>query len=514
MSDKTPEELRYSRPLDVHKWSDHSEVNDFVDQLWDEFLASEFAESVTRGKRPKTSLKQQFKVLLLDLYIAWKEDPKLLIGVAMSKSSYKTNSRYNALHISQKMIDLINYLHEQTLIDLHTGSELARRVTRIWPTSKLLKFFEEAKLDDLLINPHQDKEVIILNSGALLDSEDETNNRRRHRPLEYKDEDYEPIVQMRQDLRSYNELLRTTFIDIGSLKEPVIERTYWDRHQQKHVTQKVGINHFNKFVRRIFYRGSWELGGRFHGGFWQQINEEDRALILIDDHETVEQDFSGLHINLCYGIQEQTPPEGDPYSLEHMFDVEAGEQRDWVKLLSLMVLNATDEGAAFRAFRRSQPTGSIGKRLRDVELSRLFNAFRDKHQPIQDMFCNDWGVRLMKLDGNITAEVINHFTNKKIPVLTIHDSYITPTQVTLELNDIMSAIVTEQLNGLRINIDKEKIGDDEIPALNQDFINLADLKDHYLDDSRRTPRTEEYFDRLYHHRDWLYYEEKPIYINL
>ena len=113
MSDKTPEELRYSRPLDVHKWSDHSEVNDFVDQLWDEFLASEFAESVTRGKRPKTSLKQQFKVLLLDLYIAWKEDPELLIGVAMSKSSYKTNSRYNALHISQKMIDLINYLQRK-----------------------------------------------------------------------------------------------------------------------------------------------------------------------------------------------------------------------------------------------------------------------------------------------------------------------------------------------------------------------------------------------------------------
>ena len=82
----------------------------------------------------------------------------------------------------------------------------------------------------------------------------------------------------------------------------------------------------------------------------------------MDNHETVEQDFSGLHINLCYGIQEQTPPEGDPYTLEHMFDVEAGEQRDWVKLLSLMVLNATDERAAFRAFRRSQPTGCRGAR--------------------------------------------------------------------------------------------------------------------------------------------------------
>ena len=35
---KTPEQLDYSRPLDVHKWSDYPEVNSFVDALWDEFL--------------------------------------------------------------------------------------------------------------------------------------------------------------------------------------------------------------------------------------------------------------------------------------------------------------------------------------------------------------------------------------------------------------------------------------------------------------------------------------------
>ena len=35
---KTPEQLDYSRPLDVHKGSDYPEVNSFVDALWDEFL--------------------------------------------------------------------------------------------------------------------------------------------------------------------------------------------------------------------------------------------------------------------------------------------------------------------------------------------------------------------------------------------------------------------------------------------------------------------------------------------
>ena len=83
MKSKTNTQLDYSRSLDVHKWSDYPEVNSFVDQIWEDFLATAFPEQTGRGKRPKGPKKQQFKVLLLDLYVAWREDPDLLIGVSM-----------------------------------------------------------------------------------------------------------------------------------------------------------------------------------------------------------------------------------------------------------------------------------------------------------------------------------------------------------------------------------------------------------------------------------------------
>ena len=112
---KTSKELDYSRPLDVHKWSDYPEVNSFVDTLWDEYLTTEFPVSTSAGKRPRTSTKKQFKTLLLDLFVAWKEDPDLVIGVSLKKGHYKTGSRYNALHISYKIVEVVHYLQTKPL---------------------------------------------------------------------------------------------------------------------------------------------------------------------------------------------------------------------------------------------------------------------------------------------------------------------------------------------------------------------------------------------------------------
>ena len=61
MTIKTPEQLNYSKPLDIHTWSDYPEVNDFVNSLWDEFLTGRFRDSVSEGKRPLSSIKKQFK---------------------------------------------------------------------------------------------------------------------------------------------------------------------------------------------------------------------------------------------------------------------------------------------------------------------------------------------------------------------------------------------------------------------------------------------------------------------
>lgn len=43
----------HSRPIDVHRWSDHPEVKELVDRIWDGFLGEKIAER-TRGPKPTT----------------------------------------------------------------------------------------------------------------------------------------------------------------------------------------------------------------------------------------------------------------------------------------------------------------------------------------------------------------------------------------------------------------------------------------------------------------------------
>ena len=497
MKSKTNTQLDYSRPLDVHKWSDYPEVNTFVDQIWDGFLATEFPEQTGRGKRPKGPKKQQFKVLLLDLYVAWKEDPDLLIGVSLRKGSYKAGSRYNKLHISEPIIDVILHLEGIGLIGIHKGTESAKRSTRIWPTRELVKLFKESNLNLLTINPHKDKEVIVLN---------DTDSK----AIEYKDEDYAEIPRMRSEVQKYNELLRKSFIDIGDLEEPIYRTMVWNKSKRYEVERIVRVNHHTKFVRRIFYQGSWQYGGRFHGGFWQQIGGEVRKKILINDFRTVELDFSGLHINIAYALEGLGPIEGDPYEVELLFNVSASEQRSWIKSLSLVCLNETSLGGAFRAFRDNQPAKTKGKSLKNRELERLLEAFKAKHPKIVQYLCSGAGLRLMNIDGAIAAKVIKHFTDKDEPILCVHDSFICREQFKEELVQVMNEKTSETLAGYVVGIKSNKEVLDLSPYRHEGIFNVTELKDIYLNSSNREHRCEGYTARWSEHKYWLHMLENPI----
>ena len=81
-------DLNYSRPLDVHRWSDHPEVNSFVDKIYSSL------PSLSGNKQIR---KKHLKVLLLDLYVAWSTDPDLKMAISRDNNAYKAKSRYNEL---------------------------------------------------------------------------------------------------------------------------------------------------------------------------------------------------------------------------------------------------------------------------------------------------------------------------------------------------------------------------------------------------------------------------------
>lgn len=418
-------DLNHSRPLDVHVWSDHSEVNLLIDEIWKALFRLGDADTVKLGRKPKTTKKVHLKVLLLDLYVCWAADPTQYIAVHLSKSGWKANSRYNALHLSSRMIDVIKVLHEHDFLELHLGFE--GRLSRIRASSKLELLFAQinAPHDAILFN-HL-REPLELRRRGDADKKKEK--------LEY--EDTPETVRMREVLSRYNALLSQAHIDICSLEVPIVERTITTGKEAGR-KQRLSIGHSDIFVRRIFNNGSWEQGGRFYGGWWQGIGKDLRRDIMINNKPTIEIDFKAMHVALLFAAVNQQS-EFDPYTLEDglLAGFSPEEQRSVVKQLVLMALNSDTRSQAFRAFRSDQAKDSRLRKLKDKDLGPLLTAFTNTYPSIEPYICSGKGLELMYLDSCIAEQVIEHFTEQNIPVLCVHDSFIVQYDQVLELRATM-----------------------------------------------------------------------------
>ena len=346
----TPINRDNARAFNINRRPPSAKFQSISNRIWEEHFIDSFPDKTT-GPKPKATAKEQFKVLLADLYAAYLEDPLMSLRVGLRDSAYQLN-QYNTLSITKKIEEIINHAREISLIDFKLGSEIGGR-TCIRANDNLLTYFKDSNLT-LMDYKLSDQEVIILR--------DKDHDDNKSVDVEYKDS--ESIVSMRNDLKKYNELLFRTHIDICTAQYPYIEKSIWNKKKQKYESKRIKTNQLNKFVRRIFSRGSWQLGGRFHGGFWQRINEEERKAIYINGKPTSEQDYSGLHINLLYGLKCRQPSKEDPYELDHiLLEFSKEEQRAVIKDLILMALNADNLKSAINAFRAKQPTGSKAKRL-------------------------------------------------------------------------------------------------------------------------------------------------------
>ena len=54
---------------------------------------------------------------------------------------------------------------------------------------------------------------------------------------------------------------------------------------------------------------------------------------------------------------------------------------------------------------------------------------------IAEFLCTGAGIELLNTDSQITSFILNHFTKRNTPCLSIHDSYIVPERYNLELFD-------------------------------------------------------------------------------
>ena len=91
-------------------------------------------------------------------------------------------------------------------------------------------------------------------------------------------------------------------------------------------------------------------------------------------------------------------------------------------------------------------TGKSWKALRQLIL--------DKHKPIADSFFCGMGNKLQFRDSQLAEQIMLHFAKKDIPILPVHDSFITMRGLYSELVYVMNEEF-EKMFGLPLNIDSK-----------------------------------------------------------
>lgn len=141
----------------------------------------------------------------------------------------------------------------------------------------------------------------------------------------------------------------------------------------------------HRTVYRVFNNGSFEEGGRFYGGWWQQIPSRLRQHITLNGTPTVEMDYLALHPRLIYA-ERNVQYEGDPYDVGLN-----GKCRPLVKVTFQKLIN----GVGYP--RRSRPGSDEPPFDPDnpgMSWRQFADTIKDHHQAISDLFGTGIGLKL------------------------------------------------------------------------------------------------------------------------
>lgn len=409
----TKASLKNSRPLNLTRWSVDPQVSNAVDAI-----AAELRKlpSITRFTDRR---KKALRILILDSYLRWLEDPSGSLAYSRNKNFYVIPERYNPAGIGyEPIISMVDGLADLGYVETKKGF-LNRaigygRLSRLVTKPKLISLLEKQhNVDGSMICVHKNAETVVLRN-------------QKKKDVGYNDTRFTRASRLL--LTDYNKLLRSKYIDIDLTGYP----------------HPVRVDLSNKFVRRIFNNRSFKQGGRFYGGWWQNIRKELRLRILIRSKPTVELDFSGNQVVLAYaecGIDYFSTSKGYPYSLPGY----AKTDRDIVKKATVIALNADTKHVAQGALYKSIKDGDCqlpqGKKIKDI-----FGDIEAYHIDIKSQLYVGRAGYYQYLDSQVVDRVLRYFTyTERDPVLCIHDSFIVDEAIEDTVRDKMADALTEVL---------------------------------------------------------------------
>lgn len=417
----------------------------------------------------KAMYDQHLLLVLQNLHLAHQMSPETYVAYSRNKNDYsKPEDRKAPFKVAYgAMMRIVDGLTELGLLegtkgifydgDRHPGTPSLAYLARMRATSALAGSFPGAGVADLRVMPLEKDLIIVRDEDGKDIPVVET----------------EETARIRRNLQLINSVNERHFVALCVLDEEFqnIFRIMNSGRTGGMATSDIYFG--NTEVRRIFCNGTLAQGGRFYGGWWQNLPKEYRKFIRIDNRVVEELDYSGLHPTLLY-LEEGLPvPEGDMYTVPGFPD----EARKFLKVSMNVMLNAANKTSAKKAIRLDQRKNPDYPPLPDgMTLDQIFDGFLAKHSGISQHFFTGAGTWLQRVDSDVAEAVMLKLVTNEFAVLPLHDSFLVSRLHKDALAAAMDEVITERY-GTQIKVKPDDTA--------WDFIYDIGIEDEYSRDIER-----------------------------
>jgi hypothetical protein len=443
-----------------------------LSQPFDPFISSEESHELAVSLAPEIKVALELKRfatnqyvyhlerIILNLYLAQSSNPDKCLGISRQKNYYDgdqvfyQNQSLSFTYVVNTLDALENLGYIQMVkkgwTDLFSGRS---ETTRYKPGQSLIDLCVEYDLN------HQSvvKEGVPLRLRGKKPRKTKTNKNPKGKLISYR-----PTKQtklMTKNLTVINNALSEADINLYVSNTEMINLNAGMRNKHEEDPSKLPEVQFSrKWLYRVFNE-SFEKGGRFYGGFWQEIPSDYRSRLTIDHCITYEIDFSSLHAAILY-LREGYKREDflDPYQLTKdvglkSFDA-VKDTRDAIKVAMNIMFNTTNRYAALGAV---EATGLEAPPKYGDWLATL-KAIEAYHEPIAHYFYANKGLEIQDLDSQIVEMIMLEMIKHKTVVLPVHDSFVCKAGDLGALIEAMNKATTHYLGSdLFLTLDPPKV---------------------------------------------------------
>ena len=197
----------------------------------------------------------------------------------------------------------------------------------------------------------------------------------------------------------------------------------------------------NRTYTRRFVKTNLQLGGRFYGPYWQTLPKKYRKLIKINGEEVVELDYNAMHLHLLYSklnksLYDYYPFNKDPYAIPEY-------NRKIVKLVFTACINENCTRKNINHVGGQQVSEALPDLYeKGLPYREMVDSLGKNHPEVAPLFYSEIGYEISYMESRVTDYIVTVLTKHKIPVLSIHDSFVVVKSKVSFLRTIMQEAFT------------------------------------------------------------------------